>query len=106
MRQVAHAAAAVCFFHGQAQQALLTEQPPQLRGEDVVVIGRRGEWGDMVAGEGGHAFAQQIDVFAKLEIQGRHMHETAPLRIGTCRWERAGPRGVVTSVTVLIEEVN
>ncbi|WP_206285325.1 hypothetical protein, partial [Xanthomonas perforans] len=60
----------------------------------------------MVAGEGGHAFAQQVDLFAKLEVQGRHMHATTPQGSGCAGWERAGRAADAARLAVRNKKVN
>jgi hypothetical protein len=72
--QVAHAGAAVFFFHGEAEQALFAQLRPQGQRELVAGIGLGGQRCDLGGGKMGHALAQQVDVFAKIEVQGWHVH--------------------------------
>ncbi len=72
--QVAHAGAAVFFFHGEAEQALFAQLRPQGQRELIGGIGLGGQRCDLGGGKMGHALAQQVDVFAKVEVQGWHVH--------------------------------
>ncbi|MNV41488.1 hypothetical protein D3C71_1331270 [compost metagenome] len=106
VRQVAHAAAAVFFLHGQAEQTLLAELAPQRMREQVLFIGLGGQRGDLRGGKMGHALAQQVDLVAEMEVHGGHVHGATPRQQdGTRRlgWtDTAVPRAIWPSVAGLV----
>ena len=70
MLEIAQAGAAVGLGHGDAEQAQIAELAPQITGEFIVGVNRRGARRDLVGGEAAHGIADHVGGLAEAEIEG------------------------------------
>mgnify|MGYP003718206925 CR=1 FL=1 len=70
MFEIAETEPAILFAHGDAVQAQLAHLLPQLGARKIILaVDLLGQRGDLFIGEAGHAVADHLGAFAKLEIE-------------------------------------
>jgi hypothetical protein len=69
MLEIAHACAAVIFFHGDAEDAEVAHLAPQIVGEIVLPVDVGGAWRDLVAGEAHDRIAKHVGGVAECEVE-------------------------------------
>ncbi|MNO77088.1 hypothetical protein D3C76_681860 [compost metagenome] len=74
VRQVAQRRAAEFLFHGDAEQAHVTELLPHVHGEGVFRVDLRGARRQLGGDEAADLVAQHVDGFAEAEVEGRIAH--------------------------------